>query len=209
MSTAPAVAAPARPLVLEALPEPAVRRGPYTEAALDALDDPRPVELLGGHLLAVRGASPVHRAVCWEILGRFAAWATRCSARVLGRDPFTVRLAADSVVRPDVGLVLRLRRPAPDARHEVLPDLVVEVLDGDDARRERDLKVRLYAEAGVREYWIVDPRARTVDFLVLEDGRYGLCPLDDGLHRARSVPGLLFDVADLWWDVDQLVPLGF
>ena len=54
---------------------------------------------------------------------------------------------------------------------EGVPDITVEVLSTD---RRRDLvrKRQLYAEAGVREYWIVDPRADTVILLELRDGEY-------------------------------------
>jgi len=54
---------------------------------------------------------------------------------------------------------------------EGVPDIVVEVLSGD---RRRDLvrKRQLYAEAGVREFWIVDPRNDTATLLELSDGEY-------------------------------------
>ena len=54
---------------------------------------------------------------------------------------------------------------------EGVPDIVVEVLSGD---RRRDLvrKRQLYAEAGVREYWIVDPRNDTITLLELRDEEY-------------------------------------
>ena len=54
---------------------------------------------------------------------------------------------------------------------EGVPDIVVEVLSGD---RRRDLvrKRQLYAEAGVREYWIVDPRNDSVTLLELRDSEY-------------------------------------
>ena len=52
-----------------------------------------------------------------------------------------------------------------------VPDIVVEVLSTD---RTRDLvrKRQLYAEAGVLEYWIVDPSNDTVTLLELHDGEY-------------------------------------
>ena len=58
-----------------------------------------------------------------------------------------------------------------EATFEVVPDIVVEVLSTD---RRRDLvrKRQLYAEAGVLEYWIVDPRNDTVTLLELHDKEY-------------------------------------
>ena len=52
--------------------------------------------------------------------------------------------------------------------------LVVEIISDDPRDRERDLetKRRDYAEAGVPEYWVVDPEAGTVAQFVLEGGAY-------------------------------------
>ncbi len=196
------------PKVLQALPPLCPRRGPYSRDDLEAVPG-EACELLDGHLLAMARPSLVHRAVCAEIGRRLAAWAERCSAFVLGAEPFAVALAGHSLVAPDLAVALRSRHRPAGPRVEGAPELLVEVLDGGDARRERELKARIYAEAGVREYWIADPAARTLDFFVLSGGRYSLRPPEDGVHRSRSLPGLVFDAVDLWWDVEQLTPLGF
>ena len=52
------------------------------------------------------------------------------------------------------------------------PDLVVEVLSPSTQRHDRLTKYNLYQRAGVREYWIVDPAARSIQSFVLEDGHY-------------------------------------
>ena len=57
------------------------------------------------------------------------------------------------------------------ARVEAPPDIAIEILSSD---RSRDLvrKRQIYAEAGVREYWPIDPRNDTVTQLELRDGEY-------------------------------------
>lgn len=59
------------------------------------------------------------------------------------------------------------------------PDLVVEVLSPSTEPRDRGLKKDAYENAGVREYWIVDPEKRTVEQYILQDQRLRL--LD--IHR--------------------------
>ena len=73
---------------------------------------------------------------------------------------------------PDLVIVLNERRHIVGRTNvEAQPDIVIEILSTD---RNRDLvrKRRIYAEAGVLEYWPVDPRNDTVTQLELRDGQY-------------------------------------
>ena len=82
---------------------------------------------------------------------------------------------------------------------EGVPDIVVEVLSTD---RRRDLvrKRQLYAEAGVREYWIVDPRDDTLTLLELRDGEYAeraVLTVSDTL-TTPLLPGLAIPLNDVF-----------
>ena len=73
---------------------------------------------------------------------------------------------------PDIVVILAGRSDVAGVVHvEGVPDLVVEILSTD---RGRDLtrKREMYADSGIREYWIVDPRDDTVTALELRNGRY-------------------------------------
>jgi len=52
------------------------------------------------------------------------------------------------------------------------PDLVIEILSDSTRRLDRLTKFNWYRQAGVREYWIVDPAARNVTVYTLSDGAY-------------------------------------
>jgi Uma2 family endonuclease len=54
------------------------------------------------------------------------------------------------------------------------PDLVVEVLPPGTAKNDYGYKMKLYAESGVREYWIVDVKNKTVNIYLPNEGRFGL-----------------------------------
>jgi Uma2 family endonuclease len=60
------------------------------------------------------------------------------------------------------------------------PDLVIEVHSPSNRGHDLLTKRSLYARAGVREYWIVDPDARTIELLALDR---------DAFHLAASVSG--------------------
>ncbi|MCI0632530.1 MAG: Uma2 family endonuclease, partial [Actinobacteria bacterium] len=82
-----------------------------------------------------------------------------------------------------------------------VPDLVVEVMSPSSGRYDRVVKLGWYATAGVREYWIVDPLARTLERLVLgEDGRYVIAQslTDDAVFEPESFFGLSLRLEELW-----------
>jgi Uma2 family endonuclease len=81
-----------------------------------------------------------------------------------------------NVVQPDAVFFVRDRLSAIDMNKviRIPPDLAVEVLSPSTAAIDRGRKMRSLARFGVREYWIVDPSANTVEQYVLTRGRYAL-----------------------------------
>jgi len=69
------------------------------------------------------------------------------------------------------------------------PDLVVEVLSPSTMTNDRGVKMRHYAAAGVKEYWLVVPEVKTVEVYYNENGRFEL-------HKTYS----LYDA----WDLEQM-----
>lgn len=101
---------------------------------------------------------------------------------------------------PDLIIVLREREAILGGRFVAgAPDIVVEVLSDD---RSRDLvrKRQIYAEAGVLEYWPIDPRNDTVTQLELRDGAYverAVLTAGDTL-TTPLLPGLEIPLADIF-----------
>jgi Uma2 family endonuclease len=97
--------------------------------------------------------------------------------------PFDVRLPKENetenekifnVVQPDICVVCDLSK-LDDKGCVGAPDLIVEVLSPSSLKYDWNYKFNLYEKTGVREYWIVDPKAKTVHvFLLQPDGKYDL-----------------------------------
>jgi Uma2 family endonuclease len=81
-------------------------------------------------------------------------------------------------------------------------DLVVEVVSDESVSRDRSDKFYEYQEAGVREYWVLDPRPgkQRADFWVLEEGRYRPVPAggDDERYHSTVIPGFWLRESWLW-----------
>ena len=104
-------------------------------------------------------------------------------------------------VEPDLVVILAGRTDIGGVRHvEGVPDIVVEIPSTD---RSHDLvfKRRIYAQAGVREYWIFDPVNDTVLSLELQDGgEYVERPTLTAADTLTTplLPGLSIPLADIF-----------
>ena len=54
------------------------------------------------------------------------------------------------------------------------PDLVVEVLSRSTEKYDITIKKQVYELIGVKEYWIVDYRNKSIEVYILKDGKYGI-----------------------------------
>ncbi len=81
-------------------------------------------------------------------------------------------------------------------------DLVVEVVSPESAERNRSIKFDKYQEAGISEYWLIDPLIQEARFYQLDtEGRYQPAALDDGgAYHSRVLPGFWLRVSWLWQD---------
>ena len=80
------------------------------------------------------------------------------------------------------------------------PDLVIEILSPGNSNKEMKYKFDLYEEAGVLEYWIVNPADKTVFIYILQENQFiGMHPLieEDTMQR-RLFPDLDFQLAEIF-----------
>lgn len=85
--------------------------------------------------------------------------------------PVDVYLTHEDIIQPDLLFVAKEREGIIEPNYiRGAPDLMVEIVSPASAKRDRSVKRSLYARHGVREYWIVDPDAKTVEVAVWTDG---------------------------------------
>jgi Uma2 family endonuclease len=105
-----------------------------------------------------------------------------------GREPDVLFVAKEHLARLQPTL---LQGPA---------DLVVEIVSDESVARDRGTKFEEYREAGIPEYWLLDPRIEQAEFYHLDErGRYQRAPVEAaGVYRSRVIPGLWLRVDWLW-----------
>jgi Uma2 family endonuclease len=123
-------------------------------------------ELIYGEAYAMSAPNTEHQAILMEISSRFHEYLRGKSCKVFPA-PFDVRLfyeedeSDDTVVQPDIVVICDEKKRGPEGCRGA-PDLVIEILSPSNTAIEMRRKLKLYQEAGVREYWIVDPKNRDI-----------------------------------------------
>jgi Uma2 family endonuclease len=114
--------------------------------------------------------------------------------------PVDMVLSPHRVTQPDVAFVARDRLGIVGRAINGPVDLAAEVVSLGNSHRDRIEKRDLYEQYGVKEYWLIDPEAQTVEVLFLEEGRYQLFTRSTPGQTARSrlLPGLEMAVQALF-----------
>ncbi len=136
----------------------------YTIDDYYALPEDQRVELIDGSFYDMGAPALIHQ----KILGDLYLLFRECTDGHEGScevflSPCHVRLDRDNytMLQPDL-LVTCQEYDIQASYYEGAPDLVVEILSPSTRSKDLLLKLYKYHQAGVREYWIIDPRFRTV-----------------------------------------------
>jgi len=165
--------------------------------------DPMGYQLLNGRIVMSPPPGYPHGEAA-SAIQRFLA--PFVHARQLGRTFVHqgFRLPSGDTLDPDAAFVSNERwHKAPEPQEgkplRVVPDVAFEVLSRSNASYDRGEKKAAYAASGVREYWLVDTRARRVVVFNLKEKRYGRERVFEDHERATSLvlEGLEVPVAEL------------
>ncbi len=151
------------------------KQGEWTEDGYFALPDTnRLMELTEGRLIMPPHPTRSHQYAVLELAVLLREFVRRRDLGEVYVAPLPVRLWSDKVREPDVLFMAREHADRMSEQYFGPPDLVMEVISPGTGRTDRSEKAAEYARAGIREYWIVDPDARTVEVLALAGHEYEL-----------------------------------
>ena len=173
-----------------------------------AMPEDEPGELVDGRLVEEEVADAPHEAVVSWVSYRLMGWAEPRKSLVLGSE---AKFAVSAVGgrKPDLSVFFALDRKLPRRGPiHVPPDIMIEVVSPTprDGRRDRVEKLREYAAFGVRWYWLVDPRLRTVEILKLGEDRHYTTrvSVSEGSVAVPGCEGLALDLDALWMRVREV-----
>ncbi|HEU5434334.1 MAG TPA: Uma2 family endonuclease [Thermomicrobiales bacterium] len=169
-------------------------------------DDGKRYEIIEGTLYEMPSPLLVHAQVIANLMFFLGALVRSLDGRLFTA-PLDVFVPGGDPVQPDVIVILPGGAAKPVRRGiEGPPDLAIEVLSPSNRGHDRLTKRALYATAGVREYWIVDPEARTVEVLALHLDAFHAVQTAAGDDRIESslLPALDLAATDVFAGLDDL-----
>lgn len=156
-------------LVLDAAP----RQGQWSEEDYLWLSERVSVliELTDGSIEVLPMPTDRHQSILLSLYRLFFAAVELAGGKVLIA-PLRLRIRSGKYREPDLLLVRSARDMRRQDRFWIGADLVLEVVGQDKSERDVVEKRHDYAEGGIPEYWIVDPRDETITVLRLADDAY-------------------------------------
>jgi Uma2 family endonuclease len=155
-------------------------------------------EVIRGVLYVTPAPAYLHQFSVVKLTRFFDEFVSDNELGVVLSAPFDIKLpfGIASPVQPDLVVFRSGNEPRWDDKNfKGIPDLVVEVLSRSTKSRDRRIKFEAYQDAGVPEYWMVDPDARTVMVYALKGKRYTeLCRGGEG-EKVRSAVLAGFELA--------------
>jgi len=169
-------------------------------------------ELIDGFIHLMSVPARIHAQITSELMFLIRVFVKKRKGKChIYHAPFGVRLPIEgskdddkiyNLVQPDICVICDLSKL--DKQGCIgAPDLMVEVLSPSTAKYDKEKKFNLYEKAGVREYWIVDPKTKTVHaFLLQPNGKYDFGTVYECTQKApvRIFEGLEIDLKELFND---------
>ena len=166
------------------------KQGEYTVEDYYALPDDERYELIDGVLFKMDSPESIHQDVVLYLSSRLMTCALEhgmpCHPYVA---PMDVRLDKDlkTIVEPDVIVCCDPELTNESRRIFGAPEFVAEVISPSSRKKDAFLKLNKYRDAGVKEYWLIDPRKQTVIvYLFYQDDDISAYTFDDTIPVSIS-----------------------
>ena len=207
------------------IPEKAEKKKFYTYQDYITWDDDFRREIIDGVIYPLYGSIPLdgpydkriysmaapsqnHQEILLELAVQLRNFlrGKRCKVFIA---PFDVKLTQNDecVVQPDISVVCNPENLKKSINYcNGPPDFIIEILSPSSIKKDQLFKFNRYLEAGVKEYWIVDPQNRLVKKMVLLENRYITQVFGDDTEIPVTVlDGCVIDIESVFGPLPELI----
>lgn len=141
------------------------------EDYLELPDDGKRYEIIDGELYMSTSPTPNHQKIVRNFLFALSLYLKRHPIGEVMPAPLEVFFSQTNIAQPDIIFISNERSDIiKPTQIKGAPDLVIEVLSPSTEKRDRTVKLKMYARFGVREYWLPKEKTATVEIFRLQDG---------------------------------------
>lgn len=176
------------------------------EKFYDIVEENVKANLLDGKIIRDSPAIPQHGETCMWFSTVLTFYVQKFNLGKINGGTTTVRLSTYQGPEPDIFFVRKSRlRIIGEKYLKGPPDLCIEVISKSSRKIDRGRKFVLYAEHGVREYWIVDPLRFTIEFYENQSGEWvEIKPDEQGRLHSKVLSSFWLKVK--WFTSAQPLP---
>lgn len=136
----------------------------FTYHEYQFLPEDKRYEIMEGELYVLPAPNESHQRISRNLEYALMQYLETNPIGELYHAPFDIILSNENVVQPDIIIILNQRKGIINPKNvKGAPDVVIEILSPSAPERDKDIKFKLYAKYGVKEYWIVDPYAQSIE----------------------------------------------
>ncbi len=165
------------------------------------LPEDKRYELIEGDLFMTLSPITLHQLVSMRLEHALSDHVHKKKSGLILVAPIDVVLSDEDVVQPDILFISRERKGIVGEKNiQGAPDLVVEILSPTTADRDLVIKKKLYAKFAVKEYWICNPSAKTVEVMTWTDKGFKTVQVypENGIVRSEILPDFSVPVSPLF-----------
>ena len=164
-------------------------------------------EIINGELVLQPRPAPRHLEAEGELVvdlkGHFRKTKFKPGGWLIVNEP-EVHFAPSDIYDPDIaGWKTETLSELPNKAHySTVPDWVCEIVSPSSRKMDRVIKPVVYAQHGVKHYWIIDPEARTLEVFELQDKQWVLSAMasDDDVVKFNPFPEVELELKYYWQD---------
>lgn len=163
------------------------------------LPDERRAEVYDGFLYDMASPSQIHQTISVELLTRISIYNREKKGRCrVFHAPFDVKLSDQplTIVRPDILIICDMEK-LDGKRCNGAPDFIIEIVSPGNPENDYIRKLYYYKNAGVREYWIVDPKRKIVTVYDFEGNILSVQYSFDSVVKVNIYEDLFINFAEI------------
>lgn len=156
-------------------------------------------EWVNGEVIPMSPASDRHQNVSGFLESILRIYVESKHLGIIRSAPFLMRLNQNTAREPDLLFLSNAHQDRLTPTYLNGPaDLVVEIVSPDSLGRDRGDKFVEYEQAGIPEYWLIDPIRQHAEFYRLTNNHYQTIALHKGIYHSKILPDFQLQESWLW-----------